>query len=246
MIERVAPLLLLWSVVLTAQTRTATKVIVSLEGCDSTHTASLVLNGDDLGAFPLALNGGRWTFEREESFDASKAIASLRLHPGRTTCRPALPDREDESGNPVAVFVFRCTPGEFRRIGLDFGGSLPFAYRRDVARAMAREDVPCSERGTFLASKGSVDDVDADREKIFLYPAYREGDFSQPGIRISDDATTPGVRTLSRHDLGALFLRQAGAGDANAAPRLSANWQKRVEADLANRRIDKLVITVQP
>lgn len=235
---------------LAAQTRTTNRIVVKLEGdCGFVRSLSVVLRGDELGMLELTRAGNEWNAKREYSFDATGATASLRFHPGRTACLRALPDKDDENGNPIAKFVFRCAGAQdSRRIDVDLGDSVPLAYRRDVAKSViAAGSVACIESGAFDYGKGAVTDVDTNREKVFIYPGLAKVDSRWPGILISDLPTTgrPVTRKFSREELSDLFVRQVAAGDGSSPPILSDNWRLRVQITLEKRGVNDVSLSVQ-
>jgi hypothetical protein len=232
-----------------AQTRTTKKIVVKLAGdCGSVPGLSMVLRGNELLMLKLWPAGNLWTADSESSFDAATATASLRFHPGRTACLRALPEKDDESGNPIAKFVFRCGGGDYRRIAIDLGESVPVAYRRDVARStIATDSVACIETGTFEFGKGTVTDVETNREKVFIYPGFTTADSRWDGILVSDLPATarPVTRNLSRAELSDLFFRQVARGVGSSPPVLSDNGRLRVRITLEKRGVNDVSISVQ-
>ena len=230
------------------QPRVTESIVVHLEGvegCVDVSNASIVLRGKDDLAVPLTRTAdGRWIVTTRRSLDAATEVASLRLHPGRTTCRRARPHRTDASGKPVAEFVFQCVQGRYRRIDVDLGEPVPFAYRRDVAPSPTdKESVACVEEGAFPDGEGSVTDIPLYREKIFIFPGFTTPDRLWSGILVS--GLPPAVKKLSRADLAEIFLRQVAAGEASSAPALSDNWRVRIELRMKKRGVKSVDMAVR-
>ena len=227
--------------------QTTNSIQVQLEGCYSVQNVWMVFRGDDLAAIELRHVGDLWVVDRARSFDASEVRASLRFHPGRTTCRRPLPDQVDtRSGNPIALFVFRCAEGDYRRIEFHTG-DVSIAYKRHLDESAALNDVECDESGEFLHGHGTITDVNAYSEKIFIYPAMASADVSGPGILISNLAKTPHalVKKFSRAQLSNLFAEQAATGNASSPPVLSDNWRLRMQMGLEKLGVNDVSISVR-
>ncbi|MCU1231352.1 MAG: hypothetical protein JWO97_4236 [Acidobacteria bacterium] len=226
--------------------QTTNDIEVQLEGCGDVRHASIILHGDDQSAMDLHRAGDLWKLHRLLSINTSLENPSLRLYPGRTTCRRALPDQTDQQGNVIARFVFRCVEGDYRRIEFSTGGDVSIAYRRHLDQSAVRGDVECDERGEFQYGHGTIADFDAHGEKIFIYPGFAKADIIGPGIMVRDPAkTAPVTKKYSRSELAALFVRQVGRGDGSAPPVISDNWRLRMQMGLKKLGVNNVSMAVR-
>ncbi|MEA2572685.1 MAG: hypothetical protein QOI24_4686 [Acidobacteriota bacterium] len=231
-----------------ALAQTTNDIEVQLEGCEDVRHASIILHGEDKATLPLTLAAdGLWKAHRLLSFKVSQTTASLRLYPGRTTCRRPLADQTDKQGNAIARFVFQCVGADYRRIEF-YTGDVSIAYKRHLDQSADRGDVECNERGEFRSGHGTITDVDASSEQIFIYPGMASANVSGPGILVSNLAKTRHalfVKKFSRAELGDLFVRQLATGNAAGPPVLSDNWRLRMQMRLEKLGVNDVSVSVR-